>query len=165
MAKILEAVLLGMVVIGFGGCESSRSVTATAPESQKFENSADSDSTEESLVQTVSPSALVVEAADKYRLATQLLEFSGPIEDLSNESRDVRRLAADLLISAIELDPTEFKYYRDLFMTHMVLQEPVKAFEAIEPARTFPDMAEELAEFHSLVFGAMVYVSAIELEN
>ena len=105
------------------------------------------------------------EAELKYRLASQLLEFAGPIDDLSLESKNVRWLAADLLQTAVELNPNEFKYYRDLFMTYMVLQEPIRAFDAIEPATAAPVLADEVAEFQSLVFGALEFASLIESDS
>ena len=105
------------------------------------------------------------EAEMKYRLASQLLEFAGPIDDTSLESKNVRWLAADLIQTAVELNPYEFKYYRDLFMTYMVLQEPVRAFDAIEPATTAPELANEVAEFQSLVFGALEFASLLENDS
>ena len=67
----------------------------------------------------------------------------------------MRWLAADVLQAAIDLNPTEFKYYRDLFMTYMALLEPVKAVEVLEPALESPVLAAEAEEFQSLVFGAL----------
>ena len=145
-----------MILAGLAGCESASSVTAT-----KTEAEAHSDS--EAVAEV--PSELAQEAAEKYVLASKLLEFAGPIDDLSYESNNVRLLGADLLQTAIELDPTQFKYYRDLFMTYMVLQEPVKALEVLEPASKTPGLADEVAEFRILVFGAVEFVSSIDQES
>ena len=165
--KFFELVLVGLLLVGLAGCKSSKSLTSSSPELEQPENLDEGVETVEASgdpnVQEV-PSELALEAAEKYDLAKKLLEFAGPIEDLSDESANVRRLGVDLLKTAIELDPTEFKYYQDLFMTHMVLQEPVKALEVLEPASKTPGLAEEVAEFQSLVFGAVEYVSSLDEE-
>lgn len=149
-------------MIGFAGCESSSSVKVS-PQDQSGE-SADAVAADMPEASEVS-AELRDEAEQKYRLASQLLEFAGPIDDRSLESKNVRWLAADLLQTAIDLNPNQFKYYRDLFMTYMVLQEPVRAFNAIEPATVTPVLAEEVAEFQSLVFGALEFASLIETDS
>lgn len=160
--------MLGILLIGFAGCESSSSISTTTPDAEQPDETLavaeEQPEMEEVEPQVTSPELALI-AEEKYRLATQLLEFAGPIEDLSSESKNVRWLAADMLHTAVELDPTEFKYYRDLFMTYMILQEPVKAMEAIEPAANTPSLAEEVAEFQSLVFGALEYASLIKSEG
>jgi hypothetical protein len=50
-------------------------------------------------------------------------------------------------------------------MTYMVLQEPVRAIDAIEPATHASVLAEEVAEFQSLVFGALEFASLIDTES
>ena len=176
VVKVGTVFLMLFVWISFSGCESSSSVTATAAEQTPAEESLETAEVEE-MVQVddlkdepteepvVELSQFAREAAEKHQLASQLLEFAGPIEDLSSESTNVRWLAADLLKNSIELDPTEFKYYRDLFMTYMVLQEPVKALEAIEPARNAPALEDQVIEFQALVFGALEFASMIDSES
>jgi hypothetical protein len=160
-----------MLLVGLAGCESSSSVTATSPAEETSENSDESINKTEvadvavEAADSEESSVQAEEAEQKYQLASQLLEFAGPIDDLSAESKNVRWLAADLLHTAIELDPSEFKYYRDLFMTYMVLQEPVRAINAIEPATHAPILADEVAEFQSLVFGALEFASLINPES
>lgn len=148
------------MLIGLVGCESSSSVTATSSD-DNADQQADEVLEVEGAIAEVSEEQ-AEEAESKYRLASQLLEFAGPIDDVSLESKNVRWLAADLLQTAVDLNPNEFKYYRDLFMTYMVLQEPVRAFDAIEPATVAPYLADEVAEFQSLVFGALEFASLIE---
>jgi hypothetical protein len=163
VTKLAQLTLLIFILVGIAGCESSSSLSKAPAASEETEGEAIE--VVEAVEEVEPPSALVIEAEEKYHLAGQLLDFAGPIEDISSESANVRWLAADLLKTAIELDPTEFRYYRDLFMTYMVLQEPVKAMEAIEPARQTPTMADEVSEFQSLVFGALEYASLIEGES
>lgn len=159
--------LIGFLLLGLLGCESSNSVSATAVDEEPVESAEEVIETaelSEAVEEEVSPE-LAAEAEQKYILASQLIEFAGPIDDLSPESKNVRWLAADLLHTAIVLDPSEFKYYRDLFMTYMVLQEPVRAIDAIEPATHTSGLAEEVAEFQSLVFGALEFASLIDTES
>ena len=166
--KVLKKIgiaLLGILLVGFAGCESSSSISKATSEAEQPDETlvvAEEEPAIEEVESRATSPELVIIAEEKYRLATQLLDFAGPIEDLSPESKNVRWLAADMLHTAVDLDPTEFKYYRDLFMTYMILQEPVKAMEAIEPAGNTPSLAEEVAEFQSLVFGALAYASLIE---
>ena len=168
MAKIVEIVLLVSVLVAIAGCESTRSAGTTPAETipaDQTDESAELVETIEAEEPSEAPSVFAEEATEKYRLANQLLEFAGPIDDFSSESNNVRLLAADLLTTAIELDPTEFKYYRDLFMTYMVLQEPVKAIEAIEPASNTPALADEVAEFQLLIFGALEFATLLNSES
>ena len=145
------------------GCESSSAITSTTQESETPDETVEPVEVAEAIIEVSAEQAEEAEA--KYRLASQLLEFAGPIDDISLESKNVRWLAADLLQTAVDLNPNEFKYYRDLFMTYMVLQEPVRAFDAIEPATNAPLLEEEVAEFQSLVFGALEFASLIESDS
>ena len=160
MSKLILSITFLGLLLGLVGCESSSSVTATPSDNENSEASVE---VSEAIVEISEEDA--EEAELKYRLASQLLEFAGPIDDLSLESKNVRWLAADLLQTAVELNPNEFKYYRDLFMTYMVLQEPIRAFDAIEPATAAPVLADEVAEFQSLVFGALEFASLIESDS
>jgi hypothetical protein len=165
---VQKTIGITFLVILLVGCESSSSISKVAPvNEQKDETLVVVEETQQIEAvdsQVISPE-LAILAEEKYRLASQLLDFAGPIEDLSTESKNVRWLAADMLHTAVNLDPTEFKYYRDLFMIYMILQEPVKAMEAIESAVNTPSLAEEVAEFQSLVFGALEYASLIKSEG
>jgi hypothetical protein len=169
--KIAQLFLLVWLLAGLVGCESSSSVTAADPEKVSPEAKEESSGNVEVVEvedQEIEANELVYqseEAEQKYRLASQLLEFAGPIDDLSSESRNVRWLAVDLLQTAIQRDPTQFKYYRDLFMTYMVLQEPVRAINAIESAARTPALSKEVADFQSLVFGALEFASLIDSEQ
>lgn len=151
------------LLFGLVGCESSSSVTSSSQDTSLSSESNESAEVAEAVFEVSQDQA--EEAEMKYRLASQLLEFAGPIDDASLESKNVRWLAADLIQTAVELNPYEFKYYRDLFMTYMVLQEPVRAFDAIEPATTAPQLANEVAEFQSLVFGALEFASLLENDS
>jgi hypothetical protein len=163
LSKLILSLLFLPLLFGLVGCESSSSVTANSPDASTPEEASESVEVAEAIIEVSEDQ--IKEAEMKYRLASQLLQFAGPIDDLSPESKNVRWLAADLIQTAVELNPNEFKYYRDLFMTYMVLQEPVRAFDAIEPATSAPVLANEVAEFQSLVFGALEFASLIENDS
>lgn len=163
--KSLTVACMGFVLVCLVGCESwnpfyTKASKAPTPE----ESIAASDEVAEETVPVIAPES-VREAEEKYELASQLLMFAGPIDDLSAESKNVRWLAADVLQAAVELNPNEFKYYRDLFMTYMALLEPVRAVEVLESALASPDLANEAAEFQNLVFGALEYAAIIDTES
>lgn len=181
MSHLIKLSLSLFLAAYFSGCESSSSVSATAPESETEDSVAvieeeagsvdlESEQLIAATMEDPSPEKYLSperkeEAEKKYRLATQLLEFAGPIDDRSTESRNVRWLATDLLDTAITLNPSEFKYYRDLFMTYMVLQEPIRAIEVIETASHDPVLEKEVIEFQSLVFGALEFASLIKEDS
>ena len=163
LSKLILSLFFLPLLIGFVGCESSSSVTSNSPDTSTPEDASEPVEMAKAIIEVSEDQ--VKEAEMKYRLASQLLQFAGPIDDLSPESKNVRWLAADLIQTAVELNPNEFKYYRDLFMTYMVFQEPVRAFDGIEPATTAPELANEVAEFQSLVFGALEFASLIENDS
>lgn len=160
--KFLDIGVVVVVLIGLVGCESSSSFSKkTSKEAETDETTVVSEKSSDNSVPEIAPE-LVEEAEEKYELASHLLVFAGPIDELSFESSNVRWLAADVLQAAIDLNPTEFKYYRDLFMTYMALLEPVKAVEVLEPALESPVLAAEAEEFQSLVFGALEYAAIVD---
>ena len=166
MKSLVKIALIGIVLVGLVGCESWNPFCAKTPKASEPEETlaASDDVVAEDPLPTID-SKQAREAEEKYELASQLLMYAGPIENLSAESKNVRWLAADVLQAAVELNPNEFKYYRDLFMTYMALLEPVRAVEVLEPALASPELASEAAEFQSLVFGALEYAAIIDTES
>lgn len=166
MILLGKVALVGIALVGLVGCESWNPFCAKTPKaSEPKETLAVSEEmVDEDPLPTID-SKQAREAEEKYELASQLLMYAGPIDSLSAESKNVRWLAADVLQAAVELNPNEFKYYRDLFMTYMALLEPVRAIEVLESALAFPELASEAIEFQNLVFGALEYAAIIDTES